>query len=274
MKTQRMLWIGAVLFGLAVPSANADQAAFAAKAKSLEGLVGYWAFEGNYEDSSGKGNHGVAKGATSKISFGQGVKGGQALQFTGNTNEAAAYVTVPAPVGSVFDAPKMTALVWANVQSTPAADAWDNLFDRTSLWYIETQWKEQDDGSILLDLVNRIYDPENPNNGGTGQVRTLQADTPFALKGNNWHLVGFTYDGAVMISYVDGREVQRFEYDAGVGPTAATPPASERKGNYDLNWGLWDQVEDAMNGLLDDTVYYNRALSADEVKALFDAMMQ
>jgi hypothetical protein len=272
MNTHRMLWVGAVLAAIAVPSAQADQAAFAAKAKALEGLVGYWAFEGTYDDSSGKGNAAKGAGDLSVISYCPGVKGGQALQFKGNTKEKASFVTVPAPVGSVFDAPKVTVLVWSNIQSSPVAEAWDNVFDRTSLWYIETQWKEQEDGSIQLDLVNRIYDPENPNNGGTGQVRTLQADTPLALKGNQWHLIGFSYDGQVIISYVDGKEVQRLEYDGGIGPTSATPEPNKK--NFDLNWGLWDQEDDAANGCFDDTVYYNRALTADEVKALYDAMLQ
>lgn len=272
MNTQRMLWVGAIMAAIAVPSANADQAAFAAKAKGTTGLVGYWAFEGNYEDGSGKGNSAKGKGDLSIISFCPGVKGGQALQFQNNTDAKKTFVSVPAPVGSVFDAPNVTVLVWSNIASTPTADKWDNVFDRTSLWYIETQWKEQEDGSLKLDLVNRIYDPENPNNGGTGQVRTLNADTPFALNGNAWHLVGFSYDGAQIVSYVDGKEIQRQDYDGGIGPTSATP--APNKENFDLNWALWDQVEDAANGCFDDTVYYNRALTAAEVKALFDAMMQ
>jgi hypothetical protein len=273
MKMHRWLGAGAALLAvLAAPAVHADQAAFAVKAKALSGLVGYWAFEGNYDDSSGKGNNAAAKGVAANIGFCPGVKGGQALQFQNNTNDNAGYVSVPAPVGSVFDSPQFTALVWSNIASASEADHWDNVFDRTSLWYIETQWKEAEDGTMQLDLVNRIYDPENPNNGGTDQVRSLQADTPFSLKGKTWHLIGFSYDGKVIISYVDGKEVIRKEYDGGIGPTAATP-TDPPKSNYDLNWGLWDQVEDAANGCFDDTVVYNRALTPDEVKSLFDAIM-
>ena len=275
MNTQRMLWIGGILAAIAVPSANADQAAFAAKAKGTNGLVGYWAFEGNYEDLSGKGNNAKAVGDQAQITFCPGVKGGQGAQIKQTKpyeKGKGQFITVPAPVGSVFDAPNVTVLVWTNVASTPEADVWDNILDRTSLWYIETQWKEQEDGSLKLYLVNRIYDPENPNNGGTGQVRSLSADTPVALTGNAWHLIGFSYDGQQIISYVDGKEIQRQDYDGGIGPTSATP--APNKNNFDLNWGLWDQEEDWANACFDDTVYYNRALTADEVKALYDSMLQ
>jgi hypothetical protein len=273
MRTHRALWTAAAMLALTASIAHADQAAFATKAKALSGLIGYWAFEGNYDDSSGKGNTARAVGDTSLISYCPGVKGGQGVQFQNNTNEKKTFVTVPAPVGSVFDVPQTTVLAWANVASQAEDAHWDNIFDRTSLWYIETQWQDPGDGTLLLDLVNRIYDPENPNNGGTGQVRTLLADTPLGLKRNEWHLVGFTYDGKVIISYVDGKEITHLDYEGGIGPTSATP-TDPPKGNYDLNWGLWDQVEDALNGCVDDTVIYSRALSADEVKSLFDAMMQ
>ena len=82
------------------------------------------------------------------------------------------------------------------------------------------------------------------------------------------------YDGKEIVSYIDGRAIQRKEYDEGVGPTAETPAPSELKGDFDLHWGMWDKQEDWPNGCFDDTVVYNRALTPDEVKSLFAAMMQ
>jgi hypothetical protein len=278
-----MLWAGAILMALVVPGAAADQAAFAARAKAINGLVGYWSFEGNYEDQTGKGNHGVASGDLSKITFCPGVKGGQGVQITHTApfeKNQGQLIAVPAPVGGVFDSPNVTVLVWARITSTgeqsleDARSGWDNVFSRRSIFYIETQWVDQGDGTIALDSVNRIYDPENPNDGGTNQVRSLQSDTPVALKRDTWHLLGFTYDGQTFISYIDGKEAARLDYDLGIAPTENTPPASEEKGDYDLHWGPWDKQEDWPNGCFDDTVYYTRALTAEEVKSLFDAMMQ
>jgi hypothetical protein len=275
MKTHRLLCLGAALAALLIArSASADQAAFSVKAKALAGLLGYWSFEGNYEDQTGKGNHGKASGNLSLIKFCPGVKGGQGVQFD-NATETGQFISVKAPIGGAFDSPTLSVFIWANVTSTAEADHWDNLLDRTSLWYLETQWQELADGSLKIDSVNRIYDPVEIQTAGSGQVRSSAASPPVHVGGNEWHLYGFTYDGKVMISYLDGKEIIRKEYATGVGPTAETPKeADSRHGHYDLNWGAFTQSEDYTNGCMDDTVIYNRALTADEVKSLFDAMMQ
>ena len=78
MKGHRLLEVVCALVALAVADARADQAAFSAKVKATAGLLGYWSFEGNYEDQSGKGNHAQAFGDTNLIKFCPGVKGGRA----------------------------------------------------------------------------------------------------------------------------------------------------------------------------------------------------
>jgi hypothetical protein len=183
------------------------------------------------------------------------------------------YLVVPAPIGGAFDTPNLSVFIWAKVASVAEDGHWDNLIDRTSLWYIETQWREVD-GVLGISSINRIYDPEAIQSGGTDQLRSHEADPPILLKPNEWHLYGFTYDGKVMISYLDGREIVRKEYEGGVGPTDATPRENERHGHYDINWGVFTQKEDHMNGCVDDTVIYGRALTPEEVKSLFDSMMK
>lgn len=272
MKAHRILWMAAALLVLAAPSARADQAAFAAKVKSLDGLIGYWSFEGNYQDQTGRGNHGVPQGDTNLIKFCEGVKGGQGVQFD-NETDTGQFITVKAPIGSVFDTPKLSVFIWAKVTSQPEPNKWDNLIDRTSLWYVETQWRELSDGSLKLDYVSRIYSPEEPQTAGTGQVRTSANQVYY--NANEWHFYGFTYDGELFISYVDGKEVVRREYKGGVGPTEKTPREEDsRHGHYDINWGAFTQIEDWATGCFDDTVIYNRALTSQEVQALYDAMMQ
>ena len=64
--------------------------------------------------------------------------------------------------------------------------------------------------------------------------------------------------------------VRKVDYAGGLGPTTATPPASDAPtGNYDLFWGAWrGEPGYSLTGSFDDTAIYNRALTADEVKAL------
>lgn len=259
-----------LLAALLAATAWADQAAFSAKAKSLSGLQGYWSFEGNLEDQTGQGNHAKAFGDTSLIKFCPGVKGGQGVQFD-NTTKEGQFLAVKAPIGGLFDTPTQSVFVWAKVTSEAETDHWDNVLDRSTLWYMDTQWRDKGDGSLGLDYVVRIYDPAAPESGGTGQVRS--SGVKQFVNGNEWHMYGFTYDGKVVISYVDGKEVTRKEYAGGIGPTAETPK-DPPKGQYDINRGAFTQKDTFMNGCVDDTVIYGRVLNPDEVKSLFDAMMR
>lgn len=254
-------------------SVSAGQADFAALVKSMDPVLGYWSFEGDYKDQTGKGNDAKASGNLELIQFCPGVKGGQGIQFD-NATEPGQFLSVKAPIGGAFDSPTLSVFIWANVTSEPEDGHWDNLVDRTSLWYVETQWKDVD-GQLKVDSVNRIYDPVNIQSGGSDQLRTSAAATPTYYGGNEWHLYGFTYDGQVLISYVDGKEVVRKEYAGGVGPTADTPKEEDsRHGHYDINWGAFTQTEDFTNGCMDDTVIFGRALTPVEVQALYDAMMK
>jgi hypothetical protein len=271
MKLYRWLGIGCALVALSTAGARADQAAFSALAKSTSGLIGYWSFEGNYEDQSGMGNHAKANGDLSLIKPCPGVKGGDGVELS-NEPKAGQYLSVPAPIGGTFDTPQQTVLVWARSTGAPNAGEWENVMDRASIWYLDTIYSEVE-GETKLDVVARIYTPSTPASSGSGQVRSSAADTPLYVAPGAWSFFGFTYDGEVVRTYVDGQLVREVDYAEGLGPTAETP-ATAPTGNYDLFWGAWRGQSDHMHGCVDDTVIYNRALTADEVKALYDAMMK
>jgi hypothetical protein len=271
MKFYRLLGIGSALVALSAAGARADQAAFSAIAKSTNGLIGYWSFEGNYEDQSGMGNHAKAFGDLSLIKPCPGVKGGQGVEMN-NEPEAGQFLSVPAPIGSVYDTPQQTVLVWAKSTGAQNVGEWENVLDRASIWYIDTIYSDVA-GDTLLDVVARIYTPSTPAGGGSGQVRSSAATTPLFIAPGAWSFFGFTYDGKVVTTYVDGKVVRQVDYTGGLGPTAETP-AEAPTGNYDLFWGAWRGESDHHHGCVDDTVIYNRALTPDEVKALYDEMMK
>jgi hypothetical protein len=263
----------AVLVAVSVSTASADQAAFAALVKTLDPVLGYWSFEGNYKDQTGKGNDATASGNPDLIKFCPGANGGQGVQFD-NATETGQFLSVKAPVGGVFDSKTLSVFIWANVTSEAEDGHWDNLIDRTSLWYIETQWQMKADETLGLDYVARIYDPEAIQTGGSDQVRSGKAATPAFYTANTWHMYGWTYDGQVMISYVDGKEVNRKEYAGGVGPTDKTPAVEDsRHGHYDINWAAFTQSEDFANGCMDDTLIVGRVLTPTEVQSLYDTML-
>jgi hypothetical protein len=266
-----LLTFTTLLVALPAATARADQAAFSAKVKGTAGLLGYWSFEGNYEDQSGKGNHAKAFGDLNRIKFCAGVKGGQGVELE-NEPEDGQYLAVTAPIGGSFDTPNLTVLVWAKSTGAPNIGEWENIIDRASLWYLDTLYSDVN-GTPKLDLVARIYTPSTPADGGSGQVRASQANTPVYTAPNEWALYGFTYDGKVMATYVNGTPVRQVDYSGGLGPTAETPPDAPT-GNWDIFWGAWRGQSDHMHGCVDDTAIFNRALSAEEIKALYDEMVK
>jgi len=262
----------ALLAAVSISRASADQAAYAAYVKTLDPVLGFWTFDGDYKDQTGKGNDVTAGGNLSLIKYVPGVNGGQAVQFD-NTTEQGQYLTAKAPIGGAFDSKTLSVFIWAKVNSAPTDGHWDNLIDRTSLWYAETQWQTNEAGDLTVDFVSRIYTPLGTQNGGTDQVRTLR-DGQTNVSGQAWHLFGWTYDGQVIVSYLDGKEITRKDYTEGIGPTADTPPVEDSKhGDYDLNWGGFNRLEDWADVAVDDTLIVGRALTADEVKSLNDTML-
>ena len=83
---------------------------------------------------------------------------------------------------------------------------------------------------------------------------------PLGDKIGEWHHIAFTYDGSKMCSYLDGQ------------PYGLCTPAS---GNIDTNNGqlvigrrhsIWSG--DQYDGILDNVIIYNRALSDSEIRTL------
>jgi Concanavalin A-like lectin/glucanases superfamily len=273
MKLHRMLLASAALLAaVATSTARADEAAFATKVKATADLLGFWSFEGNFNDQSGKNNNATVSGDASLVTFSEGVKGGQSAQID-NKTKTGQFLQVQSPIGSIFDTPKTTVITWAKITGPHATDdpntTWSSLVDRNSLWYISMENKADRGGADGLDFVTRIYSPDSPTNAGTDQVR----DENVFVRANEWHMFAFTYDGAVIVNYLDGKEVERKEFDEGIGPTADTPTDPPHN-NYNLTWGAWQQRDDWFTGNFDDTAIFGRALSADEMKGIFDAMMQ
>jgi Concanavalin A-like lectin/glucanases superfamily len=271
MKLHRML-LGctALLVALSAAGAWADQAAFSAKVKATSGLIGYWPFEGSLADVTSNVNNGKIHGDAAAITFAPGIKGGQALHIE-NPASGGNFVEVLAPIGSIFDAPKFSVVTFAELEkiADPTSGDWNDVMERNSLWYLSFEPVDDLGGSLGSRFVVRIYDPSDPTNGGTPQIK----DDLFFTRTNVWHAYAFTYDGAKVVMYMDGKKVLEDDYDGGVGPTAETPKNSPHN-NYNLSFGAWQQRGDWFTGSIDDSAYFNRVLTADEIKGLYDAMMQ
>ncbi|MCX6722352.1 MAG: DUF2341 domain-containing protein, partial [Candidatus Staskawiczbacteria bacterium] len=96
-------------------------------------------------------------------------------------------------------------------------------------------------------------------NGSRSDLDT--ADNAYSI--NQWVHVVATWNGATMRIYVDGSEVANKAYsDSSIEQTVSSPVVlgAYRSGSYQ-----------SYGGSIDDVQIYNRALSADEIKSLYDA---
>jgi len=93
-----------------------------------------------------------------------------------------------------------------------------------------------------------------------GSAQTQLASPAEILQAGRWHFVAATYDGTLLLLYVDGLAVASTVAPGGIVPTT-----------LDLNIGRnVENSADNYQGLIDDVRIYNRALSCAEISVLFN----
>ena len=207
-----------------------------------DGLVGYWSFdegEGDVAyDSTGNARDGTIYGAawTSGIS-------GAALQFAGND-----YVRLPrTSLGSAY-----SSSLWF-VQL--AADPWGLLVHRGFCGGCNYEPRLQVGGIGGMSLFASV----------SGCSSTGMTHSDVEVAGNEWHHLVYAVTSQTQRLYVDGIEM--------------LPPGSEgpRAGNWYTLIGASAQEDDGVatkgfleNAIIDEVRIYNRALSEDEIRELYE----
>jgi hypothetical protein len=215
-----------------------------------DGLVLHLSFDtppqdGSVRDASGAGNHGRITGAR-WVAAG---KQGGACQFS-ITNLTDCIVI---PASDTLDVGRFTVAAW--IKTRDSDGFWNLILDKD--WrkgfnfFVGGDWQENKTwrGRLGLNVCGKC---------------TCSDDS---VADDQWHHVAGTFDGKTQKLYVDGVE-QRDKNDQHTGPIP--------KNNWDLCVG--NSVVDygtgeflAFDGLIDDVRVYNRALSAEEIKALATA---
>ena len=220
------------------------------------GIVGWWPAEGNASDVIGT-NAGVLIGG---MSFSPG-EVGRAFNFN-NTN---AYVSVPGSASlDVGSGNGFTLEAWINptdVSTTYPLFEWNN----------PTWWG-----------VHFHISPGQPTTGSAGPAGPGQLYANIVDDNNNWHQMGsaagavatnvfqhvaLTYDKTSGLGtiYCNGQIVSQATLGSFTPLTAAT---------YNLNLGRREAPNDTIisySGLMDEPAIYNRALTAAEIQAIYNA---
>ncbi|MBU4492555.1 MAG: DUF11 domain-containing protein [Euryarchaeota archaeon] len=212
-----------------------------AQAQSDTGLIAEWHFDSDAKDSSGNGNDGVIYGAT----FVDG-KFGKALSFDGAND----YVKTSSANG--ISNQIITVELWTKFNSFSTEN--QLMFIRSSgrYFYLST-W--QPDGTH-----NGIHIGALDTAGNWGSS-TYASDTDFFITNTWYHIVGIvdTVNGKIKV-YRNAELI----VDKGI-PTGNIPGAP-----YEIWIGMTPENYQKMNGLIDEVRIYNRALSADEIKAHYE----
>ncbi len=201
------------------------------------GLIGYWAGDGNANDSSSTHNDGLFLGNANYV---PGVRG-QAF----NLNFGAAFVTIPDNPLYTFG-PAVTVAFWmyGQVQGSVFVGQ-DNGPGFSEKWFVALGYPSVG-----------FYDFHINHPGGPPQYIGPQVTIPLS---DGWNHLAFVKDGEDFLFYANG------QFDGQVtvpGVTMADPTAN-------LQFGIVEQCCQ-YTGPLDEVTIHSRALSAEEVAILAD----
>jgi len=204
------------------------------------GLVALWSGEENADDSVGDSNGQLVNG----VEFGPG-KVGSAFIFNGID----AYVNVPSSAATKMTGP-FTIVAWINYSRTSGS------------------------GNDSVMVVTKGIDAATSTDWGLG-ISPAQKLRPHAqigptwvffdcattLETGVWYQVAMVYNGKNIQGYVNG-DLDGFQ------PVAGALQATD----YPLKIGAYALVYPAglFPGKVDELMLYNRALSADEIKSLYE----
>jgi hypothetical protein len=204
-----------------------------------DGLVGRWSFDGDVtgptytEDTSGNGNDGTIVGGAIPVIG----KIGQALQFDSVDD----YIdTAFSP--STLAPSQMTACLWAKPLRAFNSSQGD--------WLMHTAA-----GSSFFQMGHHT---DNQLYFGFGNGRVIVSASATNWVQNQWQYYCMTWDGLTVTALRNGSVIGT--------PTARTVNSS----NTELRFGIQALAAVHFSGSLDDVRIYNRALSPDEVKALYN----
>jgi hypothetical protein len=247
----------AITIPIIVAHADGPSDAPVTEANLQSGLVLHYTFDsapvaGKVADASGTGNDGWVTGAQWEMDS----QRGGVMQFS----PPGQYIRVPN--NDSLNPSNITLSAW--IKTSNQGDTWRRVFDKSftngfalSIGGGHTGAGNSFQGKADIEIGMRIN-----NQKGIARSDRIVTD-------GEWHHLAITYDGSVEIVYVDGVRQQRVAHWAGRVPA----------NSYDLTIGMnlvdpnpaYNEVGASFDGLIDEPMIYNRALSTNEIKFLFES---
>lgn len=231
------LTIYLTIFLLFLSFAKSASAAITIRHLNL-GLVGYWDFDGNLNDKSGKSNNAVQSNAISYVAG----KFGQAVNFSGSS---AAYARVPQSTSLNIAGP-FTISYWVYKTSNPSGCC-DIPLAKSSCGGSPNYEVDGGDGGAGYEALKILGDGSSPRSPSV----TLPLST--------WTHIAVEYDGFYLRMFQNGAEILPAVY---VGSYTYS-------NTDDLYLGNLSCTSYNLKGYLDELKIYNRALSSTEITNLY-----
>ena len=220
-----------------------------------DGLVGWWAFDGNAQDESGNDIDLTEVGSVEYVSdrFGNAIS---AIGFGGGATES----RVQFPNFSLIDGWNQGTLsVWVNIVEhnvTGHYFGFDNMFSVRQRHGVNTQF--------MLGLLGGTTRVRIHLDGGLPNSGDLVSEQ--ALVVGQWHLVTMTFNGSQGFQniYIDGQ----------LSGSLSSSAMLSSMGSPDMfAFGFYGGVgSGSCNSIMDEVGLWNRALDALEVESLFATM--
>ena len=206
-----------------------------------EGLVAYYPFNGNAKDESGNGNDGLVKGAL--LVEDRNGKPLKAYSFNGQDS----FIDLPASK-QINYIHHISVSFWINAsEKQPTGQQYSGLITRT-------------DHRHRFSFTTGLY----PNLVLGSRVSPQHnVDNKAVIASAKWMHIVFTHDGSGCALFIDGKQKSKIT-NRPISLVSSDLPVTigaEGNGNGLIRFFL---------GCLDDIRIYNRALSAEEVKTLYE----
>jgi hypothetical protein len=253
MKTKLTLFItvlAAALFGMGCASTEPTSDPL------KKGLVAYYPFNGNSLDESGNGHDGVVNGAALSLDR-NGAK--NSAYFLGGDD------SIVIKDNSDLNPMPLTISLWCKSAVPGSKISSQGLVTK----YRNANWL----GYAVFWSSGRVSPMYTTNSTGGSYLMSGKGDGEFVsgdLADDNWHHIVFSVDPKGGILFVDGKVVSFKNWH---GKPEKAPPSGDdlRIGYYPDGPGR-PEIEKLQyfKGSIDDVRIYSRALSVEEVKALYD----
>ena len=212
------------------------------------------------KDSSGNDHDGLAQQDTDAISAANSRGVGTCFDFNGSSDyiEIADHDDFSPGNGTAGSGTPFSISSWVNMHTA-------TYFVWASKWQVGSN-KEWNIYTGTLKKINfRIYD--NSENASIGRLYNTRLDSAGVDYENQWTHFVVTYDGGTKSSgckiYLNGNRVDDT-------PSESNPGSFVAVENLDQTVWIGRYSAKYSNGLIDNVIFFNQELNADEVKALYN----